>query len=52
MLLGWTQRAAAERLSITTSCVCEAEHGNRSDATAARCALPMSKRLADPLLPL
>jgi transcriptional regulator with XRE-family HTH domain len=36
LLLGWTQREVAERVSITISCVCEAEHGNKSDIIAAR----------------
>ena len=36
MLLRWTQCAAAERVSITTSYVCEAEHGRFSDTTASR----------------
>ena len=36
LLLGWTQRGAAERVSITISSVCEAEHGNKSDVIAAR----------------
>ena len=36
LLLGWTQRGAAEKVSITISSVCEAEHGRFSDITAAR----------------
>ena len=36
LLLGWTQGAAAERVSITISSVCEAEHGRFSDTTASR----------------
>ena len=36
LLLGWRQRDAAERLSVTVSSVCEAEHGNKSDIIVAR----------------
>jgi transcriptional regulator with XRE-family HTH domain len=36
LLLGWTQRRAAEKVSITISSVCEAEHGDKSDVIAAR----------------
>jgi transcriptional regulator with XRE-family HTH domain len=36
LLLGWRQRDAAERVSVTVSSVCEAEQGNKSDIIAAR----------------